>query len=231
MSLLINVEVFCLPLKFTSAWVTCFNFPHVLCLPQAWRGLRTSATPATWTLPSRPCLTGEPPLFTCLLLICPRSPLTDPCPLATHILSMLLCEPFPVLSTACSLLVDGEEQPRLRSFGRVTAEWKLLQCTIWDCRNGLLWFPVGSSITKELPPYLPCPFFSPVCFPFSLSFQLHCLSRSLMPFLNCVVDLPILLITLWILCVNALIRTLPQSFRLCWCFLIYSFSAQVLVNF
>lgn len=29
------------------------------------------------------------------------------------------------------------------------SEWKLLQCTIWDDRNGLLEFPVGSSLTDE----------------------------------------------------------------------------------
>lgn len=45
--------------------MACFNFPGVFCVPQAWQGWRTLATPATWTLPSRLCLTGKtlPPVY------------------------------------------------------------------------------------------------------------------------------------------------------------------------
>lgn len=78
------METLWLPSGFTSIWwEPRFNFPGVLCLPQAWRGWRTSATPATWTPPCRPCPTGETSTFTCVAHITSLTCLTSPvCPLA-----------------------------------------------------------------------------------------------------------------------------------------------------
>lgn len=51
--------IFC-PAHPIIVFIVLLNFPPVCSVsPQAWRGWRTSVTPATWTPPCRPCPTGE----------------------------------------------------------------------------------------------------------------------------------------------------------------------------
>lgn len=63
--------VFAVSVEIPECWVSGrFSFPSVCPVsPQAWRGWRTSGTPATWTPPYRPCPTGE--MFTYPLTVLP----------------------------------------------------------------------------------------------------------------------------------------------------------------